>query len=112
MAKKKQRKDGLVYSTNSEFFNDREEEERETTPPADQDLCIQLDKKHRGGKTVTLITGWELQDQELTQLAGQLKNHCGTGGSGKNYEVILQGDHRNKAGKWLKNHGYTRCRIK
>lgn len=113
MAKKKQQgRGGMVYSTNPDFLNEWKEGEQDGAPPAEQNIRIVLDKKHRGGKTVTLITRFELPEEELDQIAGQLKNHCGTGGSGKNGEVILQGDHRVKVCKWLRSHGYGKAKIK
>jgi translation initiation factor 1 len=104
---------GFVYSTDPNFqFNRAENENQETLPPEQQKLFIQLDKKQRGGKTVTLITGFIGQENDLEILAKQLKNHCGTGGSAKDGEAIVQGDQRDKVLLWLQKNGYGKSKKK
>lgn len=79
--------------------------------PADkQRLRIWLDSKQRGGKTVTLVTGFSGTDEDLQELGRQLKSFCGTGGSAKDGEVIVQGDQRDKVLQWLQKKGYSQAR--
>ena len=106
-------KSGFVYSTNPDFQFSREEENPiETLAPAEQRLWIQLDKKQRGGKTVTLVTGFIGSEEDLEKLSKQLKNFCGTGGSAKNGEAIIQGDQREKVLAWLLKNGYAKTKKK
>lgn len=79
-------------------------------PPAQQKLKIRLDTKHRAGKSVTLVEGFAGIEEELQKLGKELKNFCGTGGSIKNNEIIIQGDHREKILQWLLKVGYKQSR--
>lgn len=107
MSKKKGGNSPFVYSTNPDFNPGEDEQEAaETLPPAQQLLRVTMETKHRAGKTVTLITGFVGKDEDMESLGKQLKNHCGTGGSAKDGEIILQGDHREKVKAWLKKNGY------
>src|SRR5690242_1738430 len=108
MSKKKESdKNGFVFSTNRDFrFEDNDPKEPETLPPAQQPLKIRLDTKHRGGKTVTLITGYIGADSDLQTLGKSLKNACGTGGSAKDSVIIIQGDHRETVLSWFQKNGY------
>ena len=102
---------GLVYSTDPNFVPQQEEsEELETLPAGQQKLRVQLDKKNRGGKVVTLITGFIGTVQDLETLGKQLKNLCGTGGSAKDGEILVQGDQREKVLIWLNKQGYTQSK--
>src|SRR5678810_799424 len=92
---------GFVYSTNPDFNFDREQENQDTLPAAEQRLKIRLDTKHRAGKAVTLIEGFAGQEQDLEELGKKLKAFCGTGRKKKNSEIIVQGDHREKVLQWL-----------
>ena len=104
---------GFVYSTDPNFqFNRTENEALETLEPAKQNLMIQLDKKQRGGKMVTLVTGFIGKENDLEILAKQLKNFCGTGGSAKDGEAIIQGDQRDKVLVWLQKNGYSKSKKK
>ncbi|XZF16512.1 translation initiation factor [Chitinophagaceae bacterium MMS25-I14] len=110
MSKKHQgRGDGLVYSTNQDFYNDYEPEyqETETLPKEKQKLKVKLDTKQRAGKVVTLIDGFAGMNDDLEALGKQLKTKCGTGGSVKNGLIMIQGDYRDKILAWLKEWGYT-----
>lgn len=106
-------KAGFVYSTDPNFqFTNTDNESIITLEPAKQNLFIQLDKKQRGGKTVTLVTGFIGQEGDLEVLAKQLKNFCGTGGSAKDGEAIVQGDQRDKVLLWLQKNGYIKSKKK
>ena len=102
---------GTVYSTNPNFVFDYGEEEIETLEPAKQNLRIMLDKKQRGGKKVTLVTGFEGSDYDLAVLGKELKSACGVGGSVKDGEILLQGDFREKVLALLLQKGYTKTKI-
>ena len=98
---------GFVYSTNPDFnFEQADEGPAETVAPDKQKLKIRLDTKHRGGKAVTLIEGFTGTEEDLTELGKKLKNYCGTGGSAKDREIIVQGDQREKVFQWLLKNGY------
>ncbi|MEZ4985105.1 MAG: translation initiation factor [Saprospiraceae bacterium] len=101
---------GLVFSTDPNMRLQPEEEEITTSPPAQQKLRVQLDKKQRAGKAVTLITGFEGSDDDLKTLGKALKTYCGVGGSAKDGEIIVQGDHRDKVVKYLLDKGYTQTK--
>ena len=97
---------GLVYSTDPNFRQDAPHEEVETLPPAKQKLRIHLETKHRGGKTVTVVDGFVGKNDDLEDLGKKLKTSCGTGGSAKDGEIIIQGDHREKIKAWLLKNDY------
>jgi translation initiation factor 1 len=106
MAKAKDRVN-VVYSTNPNFSYETESDnEQDTLPPAKQDLRVQLDKKSRAGKQVTLITGFVGKSEDLEALGKTLKNLCGSGGSAKDGEILVQGDQRDKVLKFLLEKGY------
>ena len=103
---------GVLYSTNPDFqYETNEVEEEETLPKETQALRIALDKKGRGGKVVTLITGFRGTNDDLAALGKELKVKCGVGGSAKEGEIILQGDFRQKALELLQKAGYTKSRT-
>ena len=105
--KKKQDRQGIVYSTDNQFdYEYDEQEEMETLPPSKQNLKIMLDRKQRKGKEVTLVTGFVGTEEDLKELGKQLKSKCGVGGSVKDGEILLQGDFRDKAMQLLINEGY------
>ncbi|WP_207429207.1 translation initiation factor [Pedobacter sp. SYSU D00535] len=107
MSKKNKNISGVVYSTNPEFeYEYNEASEQETLPPQQQDLRVQLDKKQRGGKAVTLITGFVGKEEDLITLGKMLKQKCGTGGSAKDGEILVQGDFRDKVIELLKSSNY------
>ena len=101
---------GFVYSTNPDFNFENGPENRDTLPAAEQRLKIRLDTKHRAGKAVTLIEGFAGQEQDLEELGKKLKAFCGTGGSAKNSEITVQGDHREKVLQWLLKNGYSKSK--
>lgn len=101
MAKKKKRWEGVLYS------DDRgHHEEQDTLPPQQQDLRVLLDKKSRGGKAVTLITGFVGTADDLKELGKDLKSKCGVGGTAKEGEILVQGDFRDKIIGLLHEWGY------
>ncbi len=111
--KNKADQQGFVYSTDPNFnFEPENESEIETALPTQQKLLVQIDKKQRGGKTVTLITGFKGTEIDLDLLAKNLRNFCGTGGSAKDGEAIVQGDQRDKVLQWLIKNGYTQSKKK
>jgi|SRR5690554_4105529 len=105
MAKKK--KINVVYSTNPNFaYSTEGDDEPETLSPGQQNLKVWLDKKQRGGKVVSLIQGFVGTSDDLKSLASELKSLCGVGGSAKDGEIIIQGDHRDKIVAHLHKKGY------
>ncbi len=111
MAKKKlYNNGGIVYSTASDFEFSKEAETGETLPPAQQLLKIKLDTKHRGGKVVSIVSGFSMPEKDIESLAKQLKSFCGSGGSAKDNEIIVQGDHREKILQWLIKNGYIKSK--
>jgi translation initiation factor 1 len=106
------KRDGVVYSTSSDFeFNYKQEDEAATLPPTQQQLKVSLDKSMRAGKQVTLVTGFIGTSADLELLGRALKSKCGVGGSVKNGEVIIQGDHRDKIVSILQKEGYKAKRT-
>ena len=100
-------KNGFVFSTDPNFqFNDENNVPQDTLPPGEQRLKVRMETKHRAGKAVTLVEGFIGKDEDLQQLGKQLKNYCGTGGSAKDNEIIIQGDQREKVLQWLVKNGY------
>lgn len=102
------KKDKLnFYSTNPDFvWNDGEEDQIETLEPQQQKLRVQIDRKQRGGKEVTLITGFVGTDEDLQALGKILKTKCGVGGSAKDEEMIVQGNQVAKVLALLIEMGY------
>ena len=102
----------VVYSTNPDFnYEKSPEKETETQVPEKQLLRIKLDKRHRNGKSVTLITGFEGSNDDLKLLEKILKSKCGVGGSSKNGEILIQGDFRQKILELLQKEGYIKTKI-
>lgn len=103
---------GVMYSTNPDFqYNTEDETEEDTLPKEKQLLRISLDKRNRGGKAVTLVTGFRGTTDDLTSLGKSLKVKCGVGGSAKDGEIIVQGDLRQKVLEILQKDGYAKSRI-
>jgi translation initiation factor 1 len=103
----------VVYSTNPDFGYETEPQEADSIklPPEKQQLRITLDKRHRHGKSVTLITGFAGTSDELEALEKLLKYKCGIGGTSKDGEILLQGDFRQKACDILQQEGYAKTKI-
>lgn len=105
--KNKNRQSGIVYSTNPDFeFSIDNTEETSDTPPHEQNLRVFLDRKQRAGKEVTLVSGFQGSEDSLKELGKFLKSKCGVGGSVKDGEIILQGNHRDKVLQLLIEKGY------
>lgn len=107
MAKNKQPTRGnIVYSTNPDADFSIPDQQEETVPPKQQNLRILLSKKGRGGKTATLVTGFQGKDADREELGKALKSRCGVGGTVKDGEILIQGDHRDKILEYLLREGY------
>ncbi|HDR68298.1 MAG TPA: translation initiation factor [Bacteroidaceae bacterium] len=98
---------GIIYSTNPDFVYRMEDNEiKETPEPSQQKLYVSLEKKNRKGKTVTLISGFTGNEEDLRSLGKLLKSKCGVGGTVKNGQILIQGDFREKISDLLLNNGY------
>lgn len=101
----------VVFSTNPDFNHEKMEEEEEATLPKNQQkLRVSMEKKGRGGKTVTLIKGFIGTEDDLKDLGKLLKTKCGVGGSAKEGEIIIQGDFKQRIIELLKTEGYTQTK--
>ena len=101
----------VVYSTNPDYqYENIGEEEAETLPKNQQKLRVIMEKKGRGGKTVTLIRGFVGTEDDLKELSKLLKTKCGVGGSAKDEEIIIQGDFKQRIIDLLKAEGYTQTK--
>ena len=110
MAKKD--KKNIVYSTNPNYEYEFDEDEVVATlPPQKQMLKVMIDKKQRKGKSVTLITGFVGSNDDLKDLGKLLKSKCGVGGSVKDREILIQGDHRDKIMEILTKANYKTKRV-
>ncbi len=101
---------GFVFSTDPNFKFEEENDSQETLEPSQQKLRVRLETKHRGGKAVTLITGFIGTTDDMEDLGKRLKNFCGTGGSAKDGEIIVQGDQREKVIQWLLKNNYKQSK--
>lgn len=106
----KKNRGGMVYSTNPNFTNTDDETTTQTLPKNQQKLRLSMERAGRGGKTVTLVRGFIGADSDLKNLCKLLKQKCGVGGSTKEGEIIIQGDHRPKLLEILKREGYTQTK--
>ena len=98
---------GVVYSTNPDFnFTEQEDEQEETLEPSAQKLIVSIDRRNRGGKQVTLVSGFVGTEEDLADLGRILKVKCGVGGAAKNGEITIQGDFRDKVTTKQCDRGY------
>ena len=98
---------GVVFSTNPDFtYEEEAEAEPATLEPQKQNLIVSIDRKGRGGKQVTLVTGFVGSSDDLAELGRTLKVKCGVGGSAKDGEIAIQGDFRDRIVTLLKDMGY------
>lgn len=98
---------GMVYSTNPDFQFETEEDEVETLPKHLQKLRVNIERKNRGGKTVTVINGFVGTDDDLKELSKYLKTKCGVGGAIKDGEILIQGEWKDKIIELLRQSGYS-----
>ena len=102
---------GVVYSTNPDYeYSDDSQEEADTLPKNQQKMRLNMERAGRGGKTVTLVKGFVGSEEDITALSKLLKQKCGVGGSVKDGEIIIQGDHRQRLVEILKKEGYTQTK--
>ena len=100
---------GVVFSTNPDYkFQTTGEAEAETLAPAKQNLKVWLDRL-KGGRVSTVVRGFVGSDDDLAALGKELKKSCGVGGTAKDGEIIIQGDHRDRVIDLLAKAGY-RCK--
>ncbi len=110
MGRKKKDNRGFVFSTDPDFEFDHSEEEVETLEPSKQLLRLFIDRKSRKGKEVTLVKGFIGSDDDLKDLGKFLKSKCGVGGSVKDGEILIQGNHRDKILDLLVKEGYSKTK--
>ncbi|MCF0175518.1 MAG: translation initiation factor [Bacteroidales bacterium] len=102
---------GVVFSTNPDFtYETTPDEEAETLPCGSQKLIVGIDRRNRGGKIVTLVSGFVGKEEDLKELGRTLKVRCGVGGSAKDGEITVQGDLRDKVTDILHELGYTKAK--
>lgn len=102
---------GVVYSTNPDYtYAEDEPKESDTLPKNQQRLRLNMERAGRGGKTVTLVKGFIGTEEDINALCKLLKQRCGVGGSVKDGDIIIQGDHRQRLIEILKNEGYTQTK--
>ena len=112
MAKKHKNRSGIVYSTNPDFeYQESPLFVAQTLPNEQQNLRVQLDKKARAGKRVTLVTGFVGTDSDLKDLGKMLKSKCGVGGSVKDGTIIIQGDFVGRIMDILSAAGYPSKKV-
>lgn len=93
---------GVVYSTNRDYpYLHEHRAEPESLPPQQQKLTVRIERKDRGGKTVTLVENFIGKTSDLESLGRHLKAKCGTGGSVKDGVILIQGDFRKKIAEIL-----------
>jgi translation initiation factor 1 len=113
MAKKQQKIQNVVYSTNPDFsYEFEQEEDVQTLAPQQQRLYVSIDRKQRGGKEVTIVEGFVGSEADLKELGKILKSKCGVGGSVKDNEILIQGNFKQKIYDLLRKEGYSQTKQK
>lgn len=106
MSKKDKNRINVVYSTNPNFkFEQENSEEEVTLKPNQQELKVYLDRLG-GGKLLSRVTGFQGKTGDIETLGKLLKQKCGVGGTVKEREILIQGDHREKIITLLLKEGY------
>ncbi|MAW84377.1 MAG: translation initiation factor [Crocinitomicaceae bacterium] len=105
MGKSKKNRVNVVYSTNPNFEFEVDSDDETSIPFNLQKLYVSIDRKNRGGKSVTLVEGFIGNDEDAKDLAKKLKQLCGVGGGFKNSEIYIQGDQKNKVASFLQKLG-------
>ena len=101
----------IVYSTNPDYsYEEKEESPTESLSKAEQKLRVSIERKNRGGKTVTIVSGFKGSENELKDLGKELKTQCGVGGSCKDGVILIQGDFKERVTALLKKDGYTQTK--
>ncbi len=110
--KSKKHRTGIVFSTNPDFEYSYEEDNQEVeeAPAGQQKLRVFIDRKKRKGKEVTLVSGFAGPEDRLKEIGKILKTKCGVGGSVKDGEILIQGNHRDKVVEILQGLGYTQTK--
>ena len=109
--KNKKKRVGVVYSTDPDYdYNYQQEEPAESVPATEQRLRVLLDRKKRRGKEVTLVIGFSGPENDLKALGKYLKTKCGVGGSVKDGEILIQGNHRDRVVALLQEKGYSQTK--
>jgi translation initiation factor 1 len=105
----------LVYTSDPEeakrLRDSQKMPEVRDAAPSSQTIRVELDRKSRGGKSVTVTSGFELTPATLQSLAKALKSRCGSGGTVKDRAIEIQGDHRDTVAAELANLGYRIKRV-
>lgn len=102
---------GVVFSTASDYnYQTTAEEEAETLVASAQKLRVRIEKNGRGGKTVTIVSGFVGTEADLKALGKTLKSKCAVGGSVKDGEMLVQGDFRQRVVELLRAMGYTQTK--
>jgi translation initiation factor 1 len=104
----RKKREGVVYSTNKDFvYETNENSEPETLEPSKQKLKIFIDRKQRKGKSVVIISGFIGKNEDIESLSKEIKTKCGTGGSVKDGEIIIQGEMLDKIKNYLISKGFN-----
>lgn len=106
MSKKNKAFGNIVFSTNTDWQPEQEENITQNLIPQKQTVKVRTDKKHRAGKIVTLVEGLVMSQFQIEDLTRRLKSHCGSGGSVKDQVIIIQGDHTQKIVDWLRKNDF------
>ncbi len=96
----------LIFSTDDSVSLTDDTVQSLAIDPSQQQVRLHLDRKG-GGKIVSIVRGLQESNDVLTVIAKDLKKGCGVGGSVKNGEILIQGNHREKIQNLLSKKGYA-----